>query len=81
MRKRHLCTTFKLKMNSFCRQRAGFEVLIKVTLKKKVRNQFLVKLFLLSFHLSAFEVTFIKASDSPLSRQKEFIPNLKVVLK
>ena len=31
MRKRHLCTTFKLRTNSFCRQRAGLEVLTKVT--------------------------------------------------
>ena len=33
LRDRHLCTTFKLYMNSFCQQRAGLEVLIKVTSK------------------------------------------------
>ena len=33
MRERHLCTTFQLRMNSFCRQRVGLEVLIKVTSK------------------------------------------------
>ena len=57
MRERHLCTTFKLSMNFFCRQWAGLEVLIKVTLLKKntIRNEFFVKLFSLSFHLSAFE--------------------------
>ena len=33
MRERHLCTTFKLRTNSSCRQRAGLEALIKVTLK------------------------------------------------
>ena len=32
-RKRHLRTTFKLRMKSFCRQRAGLEVLKKVTSK------------------------------------------------
>ena len=31
MRERHLCTIFKLYTNSFCRQMAGLEVLIKVT--------------------------------------------------
>ena len=33
LRERHLCRTFKLNKNSFCQQRAGFEVLIKVTSK------------------------------------------------
>ena len=33
MRERHLCTTFMLRTNSFCRQRVGLEVLIKVTSK------------------------------------------------
>ena len=33
MRERHLCTIFKLFTNSFCRQRAGLEVLMKVTSK------------------------------------------------
>ena len=33
MRERHLCTFFKLYTNSFYRQRAGLEVLIKVTSK------------------------------------------------
>ena len=33
MRERHLCTTFKLRTNSFCLQRAGLKVLIKVTSK------------------------------------------------
>ena len=36
MKERHLCTTFKLKTNCFCRQRVGLEVLMKVTLLKKV---------------------------------------------
>ena len=33
MRERHLCTIFKLQTNSFCRQRMGLEVLIKVTVE------------------------------------------------
>ena len=33
MRERHLCTIFKLYMNSFCWQRAGLEVLTKVISK------------------------------------------------
>ena len=33
MKKRHLCTTFKLNKNSFCLQKAKLEVLIKVTSK------------------------------------------------
>ena len=33
MRKRHLCTTFKLRTNSFCCLREGLEVFIKVTSK------------------------------------------------
>ena len=37
MRERHFCTTFKLSMNFFCRQWAGLEVLIKVTLLKKIQ--------------------------------------------
>ena len=36
MRERHLCTTFKLRTNSFCWQRAGLEVLIKVTSKADI---------------------------------------------
>ena len=31
MRKRHLCTIFKLYTNSFYRQKAGLEVFIRVT--------------------------------------------------
>ena len=83
MRERYLCTTLKLKTNSFWRQKAGLEVLIKVTLLKKttIKNQFFVPLFLLSFHLSASELTFIKASNLTLYRKKEFVLNLKVVHK
>ena len=33
MIERHLCTTFKLYKNSFCRQRTRFEVLMKVPSK------------------------------------------------
>ena len=44
-------------------------------------NQFFVKLFPLSFHLSAFEVTFIKTSNPALRRQKEFVCSLKIVHK
>ena len=33
LRERHLCTTFKLNKNSFCQQRAGLEILRKVTSK------------------------------------------------
>ena len=33
MRECHLCTTFKLRTNSFCQQRTRLEVLIKVTSK------------------------------------------------
>ena len=57
MRERHLCTTFKLKTNLFCRQRAGLEVLIKVTSKqiggrraKKVLQK-LIQWFLIVFFL------------------------------
>ena len=71
---------FNLSVDSFCRLRAGLEVLIKVTLfKKTIKNQIFCKTFLLSFHLSAFEVTFIKTSNPALCRQKEFVLNLKVV--
>ena len=34
--------------------------------KNAIRNEFFVKLFSFSFHLSAFEVTFIKTSPRPL---------------
>ena len=51
-------------------------------IEKNTRNQFFVKLFLLSFHLSAFEINFIKTSNPALYHQKEFIIlNLKVVHK
>ena len=49
--------------------------------KNAIRNQFFVKLFPLCFHLSAFEVTFIKISNPALSWQKEFLYSLKVVHK
>ena len=83
MIERHLCTTFKLRTNSFCRHRAGLEVFDKSDIieNNTIRNQFFVKLFLLSFYLSAFEVTFIKPSNPTLCRQKEFVLNLKVVHK
>ena len=54
LRERHLCTTFKLYKNSFCQQRAGLEVLIKVTSKADrwkqsgksfTKNWFLIALF------------------------------------
>ena len=41
--------------------------------KNKIRNQFFVKIFSLSFHMSVFEVIFIKTSNPAL--------NLKVVHK
>ena len=44
MREHHLCLTFKLRANSFSGQRAGLEVLIKVTSKadrwKESENSF-----------------------------------------
>ena len=49
--------------------------------KNTLRNQFFVKLFSLSFHLSAFEVTSFKTSNPALCQQKEFVLNLKVVHK
>ena len=38
-----------------------------------------MKLFPLSFHLSAFEFTFVKTSNPALRRQKEFLYSLKVL--
>ena len=49
--------------------------------KNTIRNQFFVKLLPLSFHLPAFEVTFIKTSTLTLCRQKEFLYSLKIVHK
>ena len=49
--------------------------------KNTVRNQFFAKLFLLSFHLSTFEVTFVKTSFPALRRKKEFVYSLKIVHK
>ena len=49
--------------------------------KNAIRNQFFVKLFSLSFHLLAFEVTFIKTSNPVLCRQKEVFPKLNIVHK
>ena len=49
--------------------------------KIQLRNQVFVKLFPLSFPLSAFEVTFIKASYSTLCQQKELVYSLKMVHK
>ena len=72
MRERHLCTTFKLRTNSFLLAEGGVRSFDKsdIVEKNTIINQFFVKLFLLSFHLSAFEVTFIKASNLSLCRQK-----------
>ena len=50
-------------------------------IKKTTKNLFFVKLFPLSFHLSTFEVTFIKTSNSALCRQNEFVYSLKTVHK
>ena len=53
MIERRLCTAFELYTNSFCRQRARFKVLIKVTLKadrrKKSEKSFTKKLFFIVF--------------------------------
>ena len=49
--------------------------------KNTIKNQCFVKLFLLSFHLSAFEITFIKTSYSTLCRQNKFVYSLKTVHK
>ena len=78
-----MCTTLKLRTNPFCLQRAGARSFDKSDIIEKniKRNQFFVKLFSLSFHLSAFEVTSIKTSSPALCRQKKFIFNLKVVHK
>ena len=52
-------------------------------LKKKItiRNRLSVKLFPLSFHLSTFEVTFIKTSNQAICWQKEFVCSLNIVHK
>ena len=81
MREHHLCTTFKLKTDSFCRQRAGLEVLIKVTLLKKIQLETIFCRTFFTLLPSAFEVTFIKTSNPALCQQKEFVLNLKVVHK
>ena len=81
MRKHYLYTTFKLRMNSFRRQRAGLEVLTKVTSKAyrwKESEKSFTKIDLLYFFNN---VTFIKTSNPILSQQKEFVFNLKVVQK
>ena len=64
--KRHLCTIFKLYTNSFCRQRAGLKVLIKVTLTTEIEQIFLEKIFLefflektLFFKIILFEKKFL----------------------
>ena len=66
-RERHLCTTFKLRMNSFCRQRAGLEVLIKVTSKsdrwKKMEK---------SFTKNWFHIVFFSLSWKSSSSWKDF---------
>ena len=49
--------------------------------KIAIRNQVFVKLFPLCFHLSAFEVTFIKTCNPALCWQKEFLFSLKIVHK
>ena len=48
-------------------------------LKKINKISIFEKLFPLSFHLSAFEVTFIKTSNLALCRQKELVYSLRVV--
>ena len=68
MREHYLCTTFKLKTNSFCWQRMGLEVLMKVTSKKQIDRRRAKKVlqkidFLLYFFNN---VTFIKTSNPAL---------------
>ena len=50
-------------------------------LKKINKISIFVKLFPLSFHLSAFEVTFIKTSNLALCRQTELVYSLRIVHK
>ena len=50
-------------------------------LKKINKISIFVKLFPLSFHLSAFEVTFIKTSNLALCRQKELVYSWRIVHK
>ena len=53
MKERHLCITYKLRMNTFCRQWAGLEVLMKVTSKayrwKENEKSFTQNSFLIAF--------------------------------
>ena len=63
MRERHLCTTFKLYMNSFCRQRAArFKVLIKVISKAhrwmENENSFAKKIDFLLYFFSIIKNVF-----------------------
>ena len=84
MRECHLCTTFRLRTNSFCQQRTWLEVLIKVTSKAdrmKESKKVLQKIDFLLYVFFFNNVTFIKTSNPALCRQKENVLNLKVVHK
>ena len=71
LRERHLCATFKLYKNSFCQQRAGLEVLIKVTSKADrwkqsgksfTKNWFLIAFFSIAkivFHLMFAKIFYL----------------------
>ena len=65
------------KKNFASKQWKTFFVIEKIA----IRNQIFVKLFPLCFHLSAFEVTFIKTCNPALCWQKEFMYSLKIVHK
>ena len=75
--------SFQVENKFFLSAKGGVKSFDKsdITEKNTRRYQFLVKLFSLSFHLSAFEVTFVKTSKLALCRQKELVSNLKVVHK
>ena len=80
-----LCTTLELRTNFVCQPAEGrvrsfdkSDIIEKNTIRNQL-NQYFVKLFSLFFHLSAFEVTFIKTSNTAFCRQKEFVLSLKVV--
>ena len=68
MRERHLRTTLKLRTNSFCRKRAGLEVLIKMTSKADRWKESKKKLYkkLISYCIFFNNVTFIKAFNHAL---------------
>ena len=80
MRERHLCITFELRTNCFCQQRARLEVLIKVTLLKKIQLEIN---FLQNFFHSPSIYLLLKSLLSklltlPSADKKNFFPTLRL---